>query len=176
MQIHKVNTQLLDPSAWAPFGWLPVRDTDPQDGKATLAFTWGDPHLNVISHRRDEVEWTPEGPICEVMFHHWTHTQALLVLNCEAVVVVAPPNCKLREPADLGQVRAFLLAPGSSFVLHQGTWHWGPFPTTADKVDLFNVQGRRYAEDNECADLQRTGAKVGVLMGEMRSSPSRGAA
>ena len=47
-----------------------------------------------------------------------------------------------------------MLVPGETVVLHQGTWHWGPFPIRgARSVRLLNVQGRRYAEDNASVDL-----------------------
>ena len=45
----------------APFGWIPVADTDPADGGHRLHFEWGDPHLNVIAHYPDEIERTADG-------------------------------------------------------------------------------------------------------------------
>ena len=57
------------------------------------------------------------------------------------------------SPGDLSALQAFHLKAKDAFVLHRGTWHWGPFPVTADEVTLYNVQGLRYAEDNECCDL-----------------------
>jgi hypothetical protein len=49
-------------------------------------------------------------------------------------------------------------------VLFQGTWHWGPFPLGSESVQLLNVQGVRYAEDNASVDLEsRTGAAVEVV-------------
>ena len=68
----------------------------------------------------------------------------------------------MTSPADAGAIRAFLLEPLSSVVLHRGTWHWGPFPVDAESVTLFNVQGRRYVEDNDRADLAALGAPVDV--------------
>jgi hypothetical protein len=35
----------------------------------------------------------------------------------------------------------------------------------AESVQLFNVQGRRYREDNDCADLAARGIPVDVLLG-----------
>jgi hypothetical protein len=61
-------------------------------------------------------------------------------------------------------VRAFALSPLEAFVLHQGTWHWGPFPLGPEPVRLLNVQGARYAEDNASVDLPaRTGAAIEVV-------------
>jgi hypothetical protein len=37
--------------------------------------------------------------------------------------------------------------------LARGTWHWGPFPLGDEPVRLLNVQGRRYAEDNDSVDI-----------------------
>jgi len=161
----QVKAELLDRDAWSSFGWLPVRDTDPEDGASRLVFEWSDVHLNVISHRLDELVQTDLGLVCDVMFRHLTHTQALLVLNCPAVIAVAPASSQLSGPDDLDQVRAFLLHPLDSFVLHQGTWHWGPFPVGAPQVDLLNIQGLRYAEDNDSAKLGERGAAFEVVTG-----------
>jgi ureidoglycolate hydrolase len=101
--------------------------------------------------------------ICEMLFRHQTHTQALMVLNCPAVAVVAPPGTGFTSPQDAGLLRAFLLRPHDVFVLHRGTWHWGPFPVSAPRVEMLNVQGLRYAEDNECRRLADIGASVEVI-------------
>jgi hypothetical protein len=50
-------------------------------------------------------------------------------------------------------------------VLHKGTWHWGPFPVGRPSVSLLNLQGLRYAEDNDCVDLTQKGFTVDVLVG-----------
>jgi ureidoglycolate hydrolase len=88
-----------------------------------------------------------------MLFRHVTHTQALMVLDSDALMVVAAPGTTLAAPADLYALAAFQLRARDAFVLHQGTWHWGPFPITADEVTLYNIQGLRYAEDNESCDL-----------------------
>jgi hypothetical protein len=80
------------------------------------------------------------------------------------VIVVAPPGLEIVTSDDAEQARAFVLEPLSSIVLHRGTWHWGPFPVEAESVSLFNVQGLRYAEDNEMADLAAIGAALDVLV------------
>jgi hypothetical protein len=49
-------------------------------------------------------------------------------------------------------------------VLNRGTWHWGPFPTSSSVVNLYNVQGRRYPEDNESIDLSQLGAALAVSL------------
>ena len=67
-------------------------------------------------------------------------------------------------PADADQIRAFVIPPLSSIVLHRGTWHWGPYPVGAESVELFNVQGLRYRDDNANVDLDALGTPVDVLM------------
>jgi ureidoglycolate hydrolase len=146
----------LDAAAWAPFGWLPVSDTDPRDQTLAYEFVWGDAHVNLISHAPDEVERTDRGSICAVMYRHDTHTQTLMPLNVDSVVAVAPADVDFSAPAHLETVRAFRLHPLDSFALFRGTWHWGPFPIGAEPVQMFNVQGKRYAEDNASVDLAAT--------------------
>lgn len=157
-----VRAEPLTADAWTPFGWIPVADTDPADGAHTLAFTWGDPHVNVISHTYDEVEHTDDGARCARMYRHDTHTQTLMALNCNSVVAVAPASVDFTHPDDADSIRAFLLRPLDALVLHRGTWHWGPFPLGPEPVRLFNVQGRRYIEDNASVDLAARGLEVDV--------------
>src|SRR3954454_5336134 len=152
--VHAVDAEPVTADAWAPFGWLPRPDTDPADGEHTLRFEWDDAHLNTIEHTTDEVETTARGLRCAVMFRHETHTQVLSPLDAASVVAVAPATTTFSGPADFEAIRAFVLVPGDTVVLHQGTWHWGPFPIGgARSVRLLNVQGRRYAEDNASVDL-----------------------
>jgi hypothetical protein len=163
-EIRRLTPEPLGRGTWAPFGWLPVADTDPRDGAESLDFAWHDAHVNLIGHRRDEVPEVPGGLRCQVLFRHATHTQVLMPLDVTAVVVVAPPEIDMSSPGDADRIRAFVIPPLSSLVLHKGTWHWGPYPVGADSVQLFNVQGLRYAEDNESVDLDSLGAPVDVLM------------
>jgi hypothetical protein len=162
--VRHITPVALTRDSWAPFGWLPVADTDPSDGVEVLEFAWQDVHVNRIGHRRDEVPEVPGGLRCQVLFRHATHTQVVMPLDTTAVVVVAPPGLDLTSPADIDQVRAFVLEPLSSIVLHRGTWHWGPYPVDSDSVELFNIQGLRYREDNASVDLEALGAPVDVLM------------
>jgi ureidoglycolate hydrolase len=159
------SAQPLTADAFTALGWIPVADTDPVDGAQTLHFEWADPHLNVISHAASEIEHTEAGaPLCTVLYRHATHTQALLVLNVDAVVACAPAEVTFARPSDLDAIQVFRLRPLDAFVLHRGTWHWGPFPLGTEPVRLWNVQGRRYAEDNDCVDLlDQVGAALEVL-------------
>jgi ureidoglycolate hydrolase len=152
--VHRVDAEPITATDWAPFGWLPRTDTDPADGVHTLHFEWDDAHLNVIVHTTDEIDATARGLRCAVMYRHETHTQALTPLDATAVVAVARADVSFGRTGDVGAIRAFVLEPGETIVLHQGTWHWGPFPIRgASSVRLLNVQGRRYAEDNASVDL-----------------------
>jgi ureidoglycolate hydrolase len=77
------------------------------------------------------------------------------------VIAVAPAGTSFTADADLEAIRAFVVEPGETVVLHQGTWHWGPFPIRgATSVRLLNVQGRRYAEDNASVDLSESMIEV----------------
>jgi len=162
--VLQVVAEPLTAEAWAPFGWLPVDETDPADGAFTLTFEWADPHLNVIAHSPDEVERTERGTLCTRLYRHDTHTQALMVLDVDAVLAVAPAELDLTDPTHLDAIRAFHLHAGDVLVLHRGTWHWGPFPVGSEPVRLLNVQGRRYTEDNAHVDLGPVGAAVEVVV------------
>lgn len=155
-----VAASKLSEHEWAPFGWLPVADVDPRDGSSTLAYAWGDPHLNIIAHTYEEIDHVEEGAIVGQMFRHETHTQALMPLNVPAIIAVAPPGYVFSDASDLGAIRAFLLQPQDCLVLHQATWHWGPFPLAGEPVRLLNVQGLRYAEDNGSVDIAALGRVV----------------
>jgi len=153
----------LTAAAWAPFGWLPAADTDPADATYSYEFAWGDPHVNVIAHHAHEVEHTDAGLVCDRFYRHDTHTQVLLPLDVDSVVAVAPRDVDFASSGDLDAVRAFALTPLTGFALHRGTWHWGPFPLGDASVHLWNVQGKRYAEDNACADLvERLGTTLEI--------------
>ena len=153
----------LTADAWAPFGWLPVADTDPEDGHHRLHFAWNDPHVNIIAHARAEVTEVPGALCCDELYRHDTHTQAIMSLDHLAVIAVAPSSVAFSSSEDAAEIAAFLLDPLQPFVLHRGTWHWGPFPQHAASVSLFNVQGLRYAEDNTRVDLVERGFAVDVL-------------
>lgn len=161
--VRVVTAGPLQAEAWAPFGWLPVADTDPEDGRQRLVFEWSDPHVNLIGHTRQEVTEVSGGLRCDVLYRHVTHTQVLMPLDHPCVLAVAAPATGFEDPAaGAASIAAFLLRPLDALVLHRGTWHWGPFPVEHEAVTLFNVQGLRYREDNESVDLAGAGASVEV--------------
>jgi ureidoglycolate hydrolase len=99
------------------------------------------------------------------MFRHDTHTQALTPLDTRSVLAVAPASVDFSAPADAEAIRAFVVEPGETLVLHRGTWHWGPFPVPPGRsVHLLNVQGRRYAEDNASVDVTESTGRVVVVL------------
>jgi len=150
-------------NAWREFGWVPVADADPTDGIHSLEFSWEDAHLNYISHAPDELEREGDRFVLERLYHHDTHTQALMPLNCSSWIAVAPAFVDFSRADHLDTLRAFLLDPLICIVLHRGTWHYGPFPLGDEPVRLLNLQGRRYAEDNAHVDLdQVAGVRVTV--------------
>lgn len=151
---RRLSAERLGADAWAPFGWLPVADTDPLDSTFTYEFAWSDAHVNVISHTSEEIAHVDGALVCDRFYRHDTHTQTLLSLDVESIVAVAPAAVDFSSPADLDSVRAFLLSPLDGFALFRGTWHWGPFPVGDAPVHLWNLQGKRYAEDNICAELE----------------------
>jgi hypothetical protein len=157
-----LTAQTFDRQAWSKFGWVPLPDTDDRDGDQQLEFTWGDVHVNFIRHTDDEIDTVNGAVVCDRLFRHLTHTQALLVLDQPCVIAVARADASFDTVDDLAQVAAFTLVPGDALVLDRGTWHWGPFPTSSSVVNLYNVQGRRYAEDNESIDLSHLGAALAV--------------
>jgi ureidoglycolate hydrolase len=161
---RRISPEPLSEEAWAPFGWLPVADTDPRDGEHRLSFAWDDVHVNLIGHARAEVPQTGDGLRCQMLFRHDTHTQSVMSLDVPAVIAVAPAAQDFSASTDADSIRVFRLEPLQPVVLHQGTWHWGPFPVAAESVRLFNVQGLRYAEDNACVDLASRGLDVDVVL------------
>jgi ureidoglycolate hydrolase len=162
--VRSVVAERLTSGAWAPFGWLPVRDIDPSDGNHRMVFEWSDSHVNLIGHERSEVPEVSHGLRCDMLYRHDTHTQALMPLNVPGVITVAPADVEFTEASDVESVKAFRIEPLESLVLFQGTWHWGPFPIEGPEVRLFNVQGLRYAEDNRCMDLAAKGLSVDVIL------------
>ncbi len=162
---RRIDPQAVSESTWQPFGWLPVADTDPNDGSNRLAFEWADAHVNIIGHERDEVPASDGALRCEVLYRHLTHTQVIMPLDVDAVIAVAPPGVDPTTADGAAEIRAFTVPVQQAIVLDQGTWHWGPFPARGPSVRLFNVQGLRYAEDNDSADLATAGTAVEVGLG-----------
>ncbi len=152
----------FDAERWRPFGWVPLADSDERDGLERLHFEWADPHVNLIRHTQEEVGHIEGNLVCTELFRHETHAQVLYVIDEPCVVAVARAGSTFRDVDDLRQIEGFVLDAGQAIVLHRGTWHWGPFPLEAPVVNLFNVQGRRYIEDNDRVSLSHLDAALCV--------------
>ena len=83
-----------------------------------------------------------------VLNRHDTHTQTLMPVSGDAVLVVAPAASPLTDAAEVDAARAFVMRRYECAHLHRGTWHWGPYPVGTDHVRIFNIQGRGYMDDN----------------------------
>jgi ureidoglycolate hydrolase len=154
-----MRTISLEPIAatiesFAPYG---VRTPEEGDGNPTadLEFLKNDGWVNYIGHRLDEIEVRHDKLRCELLNRHDTHTQTLMPMSGDAIVVVAPPDADFSEPEHFGAVRAFALPRHTCVHLHRGTWHWGPYPVGADELRIFNIQGRGYPSDNGIVWLTR---------------------
>ncbi len=137
-----------------PFGVIPPEEGD-GNPTADLEFLWNDGSVNFIGHTLDELEVRDGRLRCELLNRHDTHTQTLMPMDADSVVVVAPADVDFSQPEHFDTVRAFVLPRHNCVHLHRGTWHWGPYPLGAGSVRIFNVQGRGYANDNGIAWLTR---------------------
>src|SRR5262249_1185135 len=107
-----------------------------------------------------------DSSVPERLYHHDTHTQALMPLNCRSWIAVAPAFDDFSYRDQIESVRAFRLEPLTCIVLHRGTWHFGPCPVGAEPVRGLNLQGRRCGEDNAYVDVDRVaGRRVLVRAG-----------
>jgi ureidoglycolate hydrolase len=152
--VRRLPLDVVTHASWKPFGSLPS-DEGTEHDTASLEFLWNDGHLNFIGHHRAEVPWTETGPRCEVLYRHDTHTQALMPMDDDAVIVVAPAAVDFSAPEHFDRVRAFTVPALTPVRLSRGTWHWGPYPRARDSVRLLNVQGRGYPRDNGVVRLAR---------------------
>jgi ureidoglycolate hydrolase len=142
----------LTHEAFAPFGALPADEGTLHD-RAEAEFLLADGAVNYISHARDEVPTGDIGLRCELLNRHDTHTQTLMPVDADSIIVVAPADVAFDEDGQLDTVRAFRVNRYECIHLWRGTWHWGPFPLGAASVRLLNVQGRGYPRDNGVAEL-----------------------
>ncbi|MDA8045762.1 MAG: ureidoglycolate lyase [Actinomycetota bacterium] len=141
--IHTVRAEPLTPASFAPFGQVVAA------GEAVMELRDGEAfHLNVLHYDRRSLR-------CDHLNRHHRATQMLVALAGKpTLLVVAPAEYDFSSGEHLTHVRAFLCDGSAGVNLGLGTWHWGPYPV-ADYVDLVNVQGRGFANDNEVAHLER---------------------
>jgi Ureidoglycolate lyase len=140
--------------SFADYGVLPPTEGDGHP-TADLEFLLNDGWVNFIGHTLDEIDARDGKLWCELLNRHDTHTQTLMPMSGDALVVVAPAVVDFSQPAHFDTVRAFALPRHTCVHLHRGTWHWGPYPVGADEVRIFNIQGRGYPNDNGVVELAR---------------------
>lgn len=140
---HSVRAEPLTDEAFAEFGQVVAV------GDAVMELRGGEVfHLNVLHYERMPLR-------CDHLNRHHKATQALVALAGKpTLLVVAPGAYDFSTEDHLAHVRAFVCDGSAGVNLALGTWHWGPYPLT-DHVDLVNVQGKGFANDNEVAHLER---------------------
>jgi ureidoglycolate hydrolase len=143
-KVHTLRAEPLTSEAFRRFGQVIGADDVVIELRGEELF-----HLDIIS--RDAQPLT----IGEFNRHH-NATQALVALDAKpTVVVVAPPEIRLRRADDLHELRAFICDGSKGINLALGVWHAGPFPV-GEHVDMVNVQGKHVLEnDTEVAYVER---------------------
>jgi ureidoglycolate lyase len=150
---HTVRAEPLTAASFVPFGQVVAA------GDAVMELRDGETfHLNVLHYDRRSLR-------CDHLNRHHKATQMLVALAGKpTLLVVAAAEYDFSTTDHLSHVRAFVCDGSAGVNLALGTWHWGPYPL-ADYVDLVNVQGRGFANDNEVAHLERDlGAAVEVVL------------
>ena len=138
-----VHAEPLTAAAFAPFGQVIAA------GDMTMELRDGERfHLNVLSYDRVPL-------VCDHLNRHHRATQALVALaGRPTVLVVAPAGLDFSNRDHLSSVRAFVCDGTAGINIALSTWHWGPYPLM-EHVDLVNVQGAGFADDNDVAHLER---------------------
>ena len=143
----------LTADAFAPFGQVVAT------GDMVMELRDGEEFaLNVLSYDRQPL-------VVDHLNRHHKATQALVALAGKpTLLVVAAKEYDFSTRDHLEHVRAFICDGTAGVNLALGTWHWGPYPLM-DHVDLVNVQGKGFANDNEVAYLPRDlGVVVNVTL------------
>jgi ureidoglycolate hydrolase len=138
-----VTAEPLAADAFAPFGQVI------STGDMVMELRDGEEFaLNVLSYDRQPL-------VVDHLNRHHKATQALVALGGKpTLLVVAPKDYDFSTPDHLSSVRAFICDGTAGVNLSLATWHWGPYPLM-DHVDLVNVQGKGFLNDNEVAYLER---------------------
>ena len=158
-RVVTLRAQPLSQAAFGPFGVVP--GDEGREPTADLEFELDDGWVNYIGHALSEIDVVDGRLRCDVLNRHDTHTQTLMPVSGDAIVVVAPADVPLASGNDADAIAAFVVRQYECVHLARGTWHWGPYPIGADAVRVFNIQGRGYPNDNGVAELRRD---VGVVI------------
>jgi ureidoglycolate hydrolase len=138
-----VRAEPLTAEGFAPFGQVVQEGDMKMELRADEVF-----HLNVLHYDRKPLR-------CDHLNRHHRATQMLVALAGKpTLLVVAPRDVDFSEHLHLESVRAFVCDGTAGVNIALATWHWGPYPIS-DHVDLVNVQGKDFANDNEVAYLER---------------------
>ncbi len=144
-----VVAEPLTEEAFAPFGQVINTGDMVMELRHDEQFT-----LNVLSYDRYPL-------VVDHLNRHHNATQALVALaGRPTLIVVAAKEYDFTTRDHLAHVRAFICDGSAGVNLSLATWHWGPAPLM-DHVDLVNVQGAGFLNDNEVAYLERD---LGVLV------------
>lgn len=154
--VRTIELTLEQPTreSFAAYGVIPPFEGD-GNPTADLVFTRNDGWVNFIGHTLDEIEVRAGRMRCELLNRHDTHTQTLMPMSGDALVVVAPAEVDFSQPEHLDTVKAFALAQHACVHLHRGTWHWGPYPVGTAEVRVFNIQASGWPTDNGIVELTR---------------------
>ncbi len=89
---------------------------------------------------------TRRPPVIDASEYHDTSCEALMPIDGDVLVHVAPAVPEGRFPAE--QAEVFLVPKGTLIVLRPGVWHHGPFAFRAERVScLVALPERLYARD-----------------------------
>jgi hypothetical protein len=94
--------------SFAEYGALPPVEGD-GNPTADLEFVLADGWVNYIAHTRGEIEVRHDKLRCELLNRHDTHTQTLMPMTGDALVVVAPAEVDFSRPEHFDAVKAFAL-------------------------------------------------------------------
>ena len=148
-----VTAEPLTTKAFAPFGQVVATGAMVMELREGEEFA-----LNVLSYDRQPL-------VVDHLNRHHKATQMLVALAGKpTLLVVAPKEFDFSTRDHLAHVRAFICDGSAGVNLALATWHWGPYPLM-DHVDLVNVQGAGFLDDNEVAFLERDlGVVVNVAL------------
>lgn len=163
--VFTVKAQPLTREAFVPYGQLISSIPGSKDAAGlkdgefatgmTMELRNGEQfNLNVLTYERHALE-------VDHLNRHHKATQALIALAGKpTLLVVAPKEYDFSTRDHLQYVEAFVCDGSAGVNLAIATWHWGPYPLM-ETVDLVNVQGAGFINDNEVAYLERD---LGVLV------------
>src|SRR4029078_7323820 len=94
--------------AFAPYGVIPPFEGDGRP-TADLVFTRDDGWVNFIGHTLAEIEVRDGQLRCELLNRHDTHTQTLMPMSGDAIVVVAPGAVDFSQRTHLHTTRRVVI-------------------------------------------------------------------